>query len=305
MAWKERTPTLRDDARQPGIYQSRGGPIGPLPICLPSRHASLNLLPDIRDQALTAFEADGIVWHDGVATGPSNHLLDSQVQCANALTPGATNPDFIKQAFAASLPIAEVLPVETNRFLTFEYIGASDYLREREGLPRTRGSMTTSADAAIRYRTPRGEIEIALLEWKFTEDYRGHELKPPRGIPRADRYRALWDSPNCPIRHDLIPYEDLFVEPFYQLFRQQLLAWSMEQARELDATRVTVLHLCPRANGGVRSALNRESHRSAGSDVMKIWSEMCRSPDRFISVDTASFIDHRSEDYRGRYQFTP
>lgn len=50
-----------------------------------------------------------------------------------------------------------------------------------------------------------------------------HELSAGGGI-RQDRYRPLWTAADCPVRTDLIPYEDMFVEPLYQLLRQQLLA---------------------------------------------------------------------------------
>jgi Restriction Endonuclease associating with ARP len=42
----------------------------------------------------------------------------------------------------------------------------------------TRGCQATSADAAIRYRTPSGNIEVALIEWKYAEQYRRN---PPNG----------------------------------------------------------------------------------------------------------------------------
>lgn len=297
-----RTPTLPDAARAPGMYRTRYGLSGPYPVCLPRPHAELNLLPDVRSGALGLFNAESIAWHDGVNGGPSNHLLDSQVQCVNALWPGTTDPAFVKEAFGAAVPLADVLPIERDRFLTFEYIGARDYLSERRGLSQTRGSLTTSADAAFRYRSTDGVVEVALVEWKFTEDYRDHELAPARGEPRPERYRALWEDADCPLRRDLIPYEDLFVEPFYQLFRQQLLAWSMERWAELDAGRVRVVHLCPAANEGVHTAFNRDSQRAAGSDVMEVWSKMLLHPDRFVSADTALFNSLRGSDYKDRYE---
>jgi len=223
-----------------------------------------NLLPDIRSHALQAFAAELIRWHADINGHPSNHLLDSQVQCVNALAPGMSDPTFVKTAFGDVLPIAQVLEIEPGRVLTFEFIGGRDHLSEGRGAPRTRGSMTTSADAAIRFRTPTNTIEVALIEWKFTEDYRDKELLVPRGRPRPERYRDLWDDPSNSLRRDVIPYEDLFVEPFYQLLRQQLLASSMEREHELDADVVRVVHNCPAANRGVRQALNRESHRAAG-----------------------------------------
>src|SRR5439155_12770400 len=128
--------------------------------------ADYNLLPDVRENALRMFAAEHVQWHEEIHSHPSNHLLDSQVQCVNALAPGLHDGDFVKSAFGDVLPIAEVIEIEPGRTLTFEFIGARDYLGERRGLPRTRGSMTTSADAAFRYQRPDNRIEIALVEWK-------------------------------------------------------------------------------------------------------------------------------------------
>ena len=88
VAWKMTTPTLPDVARRPAAYIGKNGAAttGPLPFCLPAEHAKLNMLPEVRDQALDIFADRHIQWHAGVAGGPSNHLLSSQVQCANALT---------------------------------------------------------------------------------------------------------------------------------------------------------------------------------------------------------------------------
>lgn len=302
LAWKRTTTTLPDDARKPGAYLFRDCLLPPRPICLPPQYSVFNLLPDVRESALELFRQEEIVWHDDVGSQPSNHLLDSQVQCLNALAPGLTSSDFVKRAFGHVLPIDEVLPIEGSRYITFEYIGAEDYLGERNGLRRIRGSMTTSTDAAIRYRTPEGRVEAALVEWKFTEDYRGRygELTPAKGRPREERYRAVWDEEGCPLRRDLIPYEDLFVEPFYQLIRQQLLAWKMEQAGELGASVVRVVHACPSENEGVHKALNRPSHHATGEDALSIWADMCLQPDSFIRVDTAMFA--RDGEFSSRYQ---
>lgn len=57
-----------------------------------------------------------------------------------------------------------MLPVEDGRFMTFEYIGPTDYFNEGNGSARTRGSMCTSVDAAFRYRTREGLTELALVE---------------------------------------------------------------------------------------------------------------------------------------------
>ncbi len=301
--WKRTTDSIPDIARVDAPYIRDGKPQGSYAVCLPPEQATFNLLPDIRTSVLELFSAEHIHWHAAIDAGPTNHLLSSQVQCVNALAPGILDAEFVHAAFASVLPIEEVLEVEPGRFLTFEYIGAHDYLHERVGMTRNRGTMTTSADAAIKYRSNEGDIELALIEWKYTEDYRGVSLTRPRGVSREDRYRFLWDDPNNPLRRDVIPYEDMFVEPFYQLMRQQLLAWSIERdvTSQFDVARV--VHICPKQNVGVHGALNRDAHRAAGDDVLAIWAEVCAKFDRFISLDNDHFLQPglRTEDYATRY----
>ena len=84
-----------------------------------------------------------------------------------------------------------------------------------------------------------------MIEWKYTESYNRRQLAKSRS-DRLDRYRPLFDAPDGPLRTDVIPYADLFVEPFYQLMRHQLLAHAMERSGELDAdTDSRVLHVTP------------------------------------------------------------
>ena len=82
VAWKQRSLTLPDEARVPGVYEKHQRAY---PVCLPIEYASHNLLPEVRDGAIELFTELDIPWHDSVAGGPSNHLRDSQVQCVNAL----------------------------------------------------------------------------------------------------------------------------------------------------------------------------------------------------------------------------
>lgn len=212
-------------------------------------------------------------------------------------------PDRLRLAFGSVLDIDEILEIEPGRTVAFEYIGAQDYLGEVAEGRRHRGSRTTSADAAIRYSTRAGHIEISLIEWKYTEDYRGRELSVDPGKLRRHRYEEAWRDATCPIRRDVVSYEDLFVEPFYQLLRQQLLAWRMEQAGELDATRVRVVHVSPHANLGLRTSLNRPSHHDNGTDVFEIWRAMLQAPDRFVTLDSSVFTNSAvtSVDYVHRY----
>jgi hypothetical protein len=278
----------------------RSAYVPPAPAC--------NLLPDAREIALDRFRRDDNRWHAQTPAGPSNHLLDSQVQCVNALAPLASKPDAIRQGFGISLDIQEVVPFEPGKrdYLVFEWIGLTDYLDEGHGKKRTRGSRTTSVDAAFRYRTHSGSIEIALCEWKYTERYEGDPLGggKPALDTRLNRYRSWWDAPESPVRTDVIPYEDLFVEPFYQLFRQQLLAHEMERAQELEAECVRVVYSAPAANTELWNSLTLHSHHAAGPDLRAAWKAMVAQPDRFVVLDTTAMLSDptvTSPAFRQRY----
>ena len=305
--WKSVSPLLPDAARSPAVYPRRPQQ-GPLAICLPVDYATYNLLPAARGIALATFTRDGIKWHDEANSGPSSHLLDSQVQCVNALAPLASDPDRLTAAFQGILPIAAVLPVTPGArdYVEFEYIGDDDYLREAaDPLTRTRGQYVTSVDAAIRYTRHDGATEIALIEWKYTEDYRDHTLSAAGQQTRHDRYQALWDDDDMPLRRDAIPYAELFAEPFYQLMRQQFLAWQMTLAHERDADAVRVVHISPHDNHGFGQSLTCPSHHAAGTDVYTAWASCLREPTMFQTVDSGRFADRglgwADPDYCDRY----
>jgi hypothetical protein len=130
---------------------------------------------------------------------------------------------------------------------------------------------------------------------------------------RRERYRALYEDPNGPIRHGVLPYEDLFVEPFYQLFRLTLLADQMERSHEEAAERVRLLYVAPARNADLWTSLNRASHRALADQLVDddnpraveaVWSSMCRRPDRFVYMDSARFVEMgspASDEFRSRY----
>jgi hypothetical protein len=321
-AWKAATDALSAPAKAPAPYRGQGAA---LPYCLPVAFAGENLLAEAREVGLSRFAAAGIPWHHGVGGGPSNHLLSSQVQCANALASRIQRPTELRQIFSAVLPMAEALPfgsevtTEFDRtdYAVFEWTGLDDYLGEHPGRPGTRGANNTSADAAIRYRTPEGDTELALIEWKYTEEYIGHRLGGglETNLVRQGRYRWIWDDPDGPLRTDLIPYEDLLVEPFYQLMRLQMLAWRMEGARELGAERVRVVIVAPSANHELFQSFNRPSQRDLGGGfgshslapadtVYNAWRAMQRRPDRFALLDSALLVAAEaptSAEFKSRY----
>lgn len=291
--WKRLTSTLPDAARHPARYVGKdGGEHGAaLDFCLPAQYAYLSLLPEVRDTALAMFAELGIPWHAGIGTGPSNHLLSSQVQCANALALMTTNPSRIRRAFGTVLDVGEVLRIEPGRYLTFEYIGPTDFFGEAPHASRTRGAHCTSVDAAFRHRLPDGTVELVLVEWKYTESYRVRPPDPARDRIRHERYGAAVRDPAGPILADVLDFEFLLDEPFYQLVRQQLLAWQLERTGAEDASRVRVVHVLPTANAAYQRSLARPAHRTLGTTVDEVWRALLRHDDRFVHLDPAAFAD--------------
>jgi hypothetical protein len=303
--WKRTTATLPDQARPAAPYTKSGTvPLGRYPYCLPVLYAGHNLLPDVRDGSLALFGELDIPWHAAVRGGPSNHLLDSQVQCVNALGRMVTDPARIDLAFGDVVDIDQVVEIEPGRFLTFEFVSPSDHLSEGKGGPLRRGTKCTSVDAAFMYRTPAGVTELALVEWKYTESYLGAKRGGKKATAtRTGRYRHLYEASGGPLHSELVPFEDMLLEPFYQLMRQQLLARELEKDPDFPADVVRVLHVLSPANRAYQDSLPCASQRALGSSVEEVWARLLRQPDRYRRVDPAVFLDPgvTSEEYVHRY----
>jgi hypothetical protein len=200
--WRQTTQAIPEALRSPGDYRTWQG----LAHCLVPDARRFNLLPEARAIGIERSTAAGIPWHDGMERLPSNNLLSSQAQCVNALAPHVANPEALGSIFGGVLDIEQLLPFHgtgaaATRFdwddhVVFEWAGAEDYLGERRASPLSRGANTTSADAAIRYRNSRGSVSIALVEWKYTENYRGRLLSggPRAQIVRRERYARWWSA---------------------------------------------------------------------------------------------------------------
>ncbi len=177
-----------------------------------------------------------------------------------------SDPDRIKRAFGGVVDIEEVLPIEADRFLTFEYIGPTDYfgegMRNGKEVGRRRGTNCTSIDAAFLYKTSTGVTELALVEWKYTEAYlTALDRKPTSDAVRIGRYGADLASEDSPVAADVLPIALLLDEPFYQLMRQQLLAYRLEQDHAHEADVVRVLHVLASGNSSYQDSLVRPVHR--------------------------------------------
>lgn len=271
----------------------------------------LNLAPAIRDRGFEYFKDHSIVWHRH-----ANHGLSSQVCCLNFLMPLANQPDLLAAFVGHVLKInpPKMLPIdEANGALVgFEWVGKSSFLNETRGTANpTRGANATSADAILRFEHE-GRTEALLVEWKYTESY-GAPLDPDGNETRINRYRDIAFAPNGPIRDDLsLVVEDFFWEPFYQLLRQQMLAFQMQKHRETGAERVRVLHIAPAAN---KALLKITAPKLRDPDVDTAFAAFKKTlvdPSAFISVATEQaftplLADPRASEWAGyirkRYTF--
>lgn len=284
--WKQTTPYLSEEARDPGVYRGR-----PRPFCLPRAHAEENLYPGIRLSALGYFAAFDVKWHDGGRCKCSNHLCDSMVSCVNFLFPFAHKPEALATLLRPVFPsLKRVKPMEdSGLWLAIEWIGLDNYLGElkRGDGPRTRGANFTSLDAAVRFEDTSGRTQIALIEWKYTESYgRTSKAEGKSGARRQAIYRDFFQAADGPIESSRVPdYLDLFYEPFYQMMRQQLLAHQMEKHRELGAEVVTVVHVCPAGNTDFQDVTSPHL-APLGDSATAVWGSLLRKPERFVEVHT-------------------
>jgi hypothetical protein len=292
-AFKQSSPTFNPEARQPGLYKTKYRPF-----CLPLQNAEQNLFPGIRESALQHFARHEIKWHDGQNGKCSNHMCDSQVCCVNFLFPFANQPEALAHLLGLLYPqLDHMLPIEDGKLVSFEWIGAQNYLGEkitRNG-KRTRGANFTSADAIVMFERTDKKRQIVLVEWKYTESYGGTNLKFAKsGTDRTSIYRHLYDREDCPIRRDLLPgFDSLFFEPFYQFMRQQFLAHEMEKATEMGADIVSLLHIASAHNLDFKKVTSL-ALKHLGSSPTEIWAKLVKEEDRFRSVSTEELFGRLS-----------
>jgi hypothetical protein len=284
-------PDISNGARAQGTY--KGKEYG---FCLPVACSAENLWSGHRTEAIELYKMLGIPWHDGINGASSNHMCDSQASCINFLLPFATRPAALLRLIKPHVPEAvSIVPITEGRLalaLSFEWIGKRNYLKERSTSPtRQRGAHNTSVDAVFRCRLSDGRLLVVLVEWKYTERYSSTSyLFSPSGTYRPAIYAHLLNEPWSPINpRALEHFNDLFYEPFYQLFRHQALGAAMESAGEMGADIVCLWHIAPSRN---RELLRVTSPglKTLGSDVYAIWNGLLREPDRFKSISTGQLF---------------
>jgi hypothetical protein len=255
-----------------------------------------NICSVFRADALAFFKTRKIKWHGEGSCDTS--IVSSQVACLNTFFPFVSDPVALKKWLSTLYPdLAEVLPISSKAepsladgqqpFVTFEWIGERNYLNERWG---SRGQNCTSVDVIFRFRTVDGKIHVVLTEFKYCEsdEKAKYQHVSERGTDRVAIYRPHLEGDGCQLVLGKTTFEDLFFLPFYQLMRQQLLASAMEREREMDADKVSVLHISPRANKGLLN-LTLSKKIGPGPTVGAVWRIMAK-PGRFQYVATEELV---------------
>lgn len=283
--FKMGSPTISELARAEGLFKGT-----PRPFCLPPEYAEENLYPPIRQSAMAFFADHNIGWHQGQDGKPSNHLCSSQVAGVNFLFPFTDKPQELRNLLKPIFPqINQMIPVEDGLYVSFEWIGAENYLGERAPKTgnRTRGANFTSADAIVMFEGQDQKRQAVLIEWKYTESYGSIYLGIAKsGTDRRKIYQHLVDDLDCIVNLDLLPGIDAFYyEPFYQFMRQQFLAAKMEAAHELNADVVSLLHISPNANYDFKR-ITSPLLNDLGATPTDIWKKLVKTEGRFLSVHT-------------------
>jgi len=249
-----------------------------------------NLWAGVREDAIAYFNRYSIPFWDS-GSEPTGHLLSSQVACINHLY-------FVRQRQDIATKLLQTIDknvesalrmdngVPDNGYVDFEVIGAKNYLGEKQ---HTRGANSTSVDAVMLAKMRNGQRKLFFIEWKYVEQYKNQPSKAEgeSGQTRLKIYSPLLERSDCPFR--ITNMEGLFTEPYYQLMRQTLLANEMTKAKEYDATDYMHIHAIPTANKELKE-INTAAGKLDGSTLHETWSNLLKSPDKYIAVDPKDFI---------------
>jgi hypothetical protein len=254
----------------------------------------LNLWEGIREDAIFYFAENNIPWWEATESGPTGHLLSSQVACVNHLFLLRQRQDLataVLRNLDSNIISAECLD---DGYVEFEVIGQKNYLNERQHM---RGANATSIDAVMLGRKAKKNILVSI-EWKFTENYGGECLYIE---PRWKIYNPLMEDGNAPINSDaarfsdIEPFKPLYYEPFYQLMRQTLLSWKMVDANEYGADDYLHLHIVPDENRemleGITSEKLQKTDANTPLDMQEAWESVLKDASKYRRISPKDFLE--------------
>ncbi len=242
-----------------------------------------NLWKEIHDEAVKYFADNKVSWWKS-SSGPSGHLLSSQVACVNHLFPISQRQELATAVLKNVDPTFKKALKVDEGFVEFEKVG-----RELLGKERTlsRGANSTSIDAMMLGEKNDGSKILVLIEWKYTENYADTSILVSKsGTSRLENYRELLEASNCPIKCENL--EAMFYEPFYQLMRQTLLGSTMTERKEYETTDWLHLHIVPPANKELKERVT--SPLLTGETMEEAWKKVLRQPEKYKVISPEDFL---------------
>lgn len=301
MSFLERERTRIVEARDRLFRDSGSGVFAGTPRGFVLEDADGNLWDGVRRDALGYFASQGIAWWKGEGEGPTGHLLSSQVACVNHLFALRQRRDAATALLRGLDGEVEGAEVIEDGLVAFEFIGPKPRLGERSF---SRGSHSTSVDAAMIGRLRDGSRRLFLIEWKYTEAYRSEDKHIPARAEVYDRWILDQESP---FTAGLDP-RALYYEPFYQMMRQTLLGWLIVRHGDLGCSSFRHVHVVPEGNREFHDRVT--SPGLSGRTVTEAWGRVLKEPQHYLPVtpeellapvatcpDTASHLGYLRDRY--------
>jgi len=251
---------------------------------------NLNIWEGIREDAIAYFQDNSICFWESI-NRPTGHLLSSQIACVNHLF-------FLRQRLEVATAILQgvdrnvktALRIEKNEtdygFVVFEENGQKNYLNEKS---RIRGAHSTSIDAVMLGEMKNGTRKLFFINWNYTESFNLHSIvSDDKGAFCSQNYIPFLEEPTSPIKS--CNHEGLFIEPYFQLMRQTLLAHEMTKANEYGATDYTYLFIAPIGNRELLDVNVAASYLS-GSRLSETWSNLLKCPGKYIVQNPREFLE--------------
>ena len=254
---------------------------------LPRKRWKMNLWEGIRQEAVDYFQVNKLTWHTD-----KHNLRSSQVLCVNIFFPFKDQLSSFNHAFKHYLPnFSSFVPGS----MEFEFVDKENLLCEKSGAK-------TSVDVKLEWTDHDNLRNLLLLEFKFTEQRFG-KCNSARNDRDCDKARQIIEDPlKCYLTSRGIRYWELiskkkgpikqnelclkgacpFRYDFYQLMRNQLLAYELE--KNLGYDKVIFGVLFPRQNMKIQEmGRNKEN-------PIEAWYSIIKNKNRFVSIHLENMI---------------
>jgi hypothetical protein len=251
-----------------------------------------NLWYRIREDALSYFRENKIVWWGESSKNPTGHLLSSQIACINHLF-------FLRNDKTATLKILKGIDENfiepcndfEGGYIGFEVVSNRSYLGEVPvGQKPTRGANCTSVDAMMSGILKNGKKIQVLIEWKYTENYPKSLLASGKsGLTRQSRYNHLIKDVNSPIMCK-VGIENMYYEPIYQLMRQTLLAWQMIKHKKVELQADDWLHLDVIPENNLKLRYKVPAPELEHKSLEKAWKSQLREPNKYQVISPQKLL---------------